>query len=121
MFPEYFWSDYLKKRPGILFSQDLSDFVPILTSELDLWKANPNAYIEDHLDRMHDFAQTHFSHHGVARATAYALTVYAQKMTWVPTLEEGFFRVQPDWSAMPHLPIKFAERIIKNSKKVITS
>lgn len=79
-------------------------------------RLQPSEYLDSHITRMHEFAQTHLSHFGVARATAYALTVYANKLTWAPKMEESFFEVKADWSVMPNLPVEFKERMRKSSE-----
>lgn len=114
-FPEYYWSHLVADKVLTLFASDASDFVEKLKAEMNVWKQAPYNYQKERVERMQNFAQEHLSHFGVARATAYALTVYAQKIEWTPKLDPAFTKVSANRTLTSNLPYEFVQRVHKNS------
>lgn len=103
----------VRDKVATIFAPDASDFIPKLSATLEEWKKDPEGYQNLQVERMEKFARTHLTHFGIARATAYSLTVYGKKMTWTPELEAGYVKATVDFGLLPGLPREFLSRVHK--------
>lgn len=109
-FPPYYWSHVISDNPVDLFENGMSDFLEKLTL-IHTKRFDSARHQRIAVARMRRFSATHFSQIGVARAMAYAISVYANKIDWNPTLDEEFEHVPSELLSNPSLPIKFRERL----------
>lgn len=93
-----------------IFRRDGSDFFETLENAVSLRSINPDFYHWAEVDKMRMFSTKHLSHVGIARATAYSLTVYASKIQWIPKLEPGYAEISPEKLQIDTLPEGFKHR-----------
>lgn len=101
----------LEDRPVEFFKTDLSDFQEVALESHYKRNRSPTEYPESMVRKMHQFAQTHFTHFGIARAMAYSLAVYASKISWTPEIGKNFTRVPLDYFMIETLPKEFMENM----------
>lgn len=95
---------------------DMSDFEEKVKQIISTRRISPLQYHDSMIEKMHKFSRTHFTQAGMIRAIAYALTVYADKTTWRPKMEDGFEEVHFNRRIFPKaIPSEVAARI--RSKK----
>lgn len=101
------------------FKSDISDVVERVKEVLLDRSESPIEYHENNAEAMQEFSRIHLTHFGVARAMAYALTVYAHKITWKPKMEDGFVDVLEGKKGHrnPSLPVEFVKRLLSTEYK----
>lgn len=100
------------------FESDVSNVVKRVREILQKRSESPIEYHLKIIRSMQEFSRTHLTHFGLARAMAYALSVYAKKITWKPKMEDGYIDVLENQGRLtnPSLPIEFVQRIKNNGK-----
>lgn len=86
------------------FKANISDIKKTVKEAFDERSMWPLQYHKVKIEKMREFARVHLTHFGIARAMAYALTSYAEKITWTPRKESGFYRVTSRDITNPSLP-----------------
>lgn len=89
-YPDYLAPFLLENKSVEFVKTDMSDFSERVKEIISKRNESPLLYHNTMVARMQEISRTHLSHAGAIRALAYALTVYSDKMTWVPRMEDGF-------------------------------
>ncbi|CAD7696621.1 unnamed protein product [Ostreobium quekettii] len=96
----------------VYFKEDLSDFLPRLSTLLARCHTDPR-YCNRLVTNMQQFAREHLSHLGVMRATAHALVEVAKRISWTPELDDAYTEIPKNTccSMNPTFPQELVDRV----------
>lgn len=109
------YPDYLTEHLGDsmieFFETDVSNMGERIKDVFSQRRKAPLQYHNEKVAKMQELTRTHLTHFGVGRAIAYALTQYADKLTWTTRMESGYVQFTSKEIIIPSLPKEFTDRI----------